>query len=101
MQNVASNIRNAHGILHKFKYVFPHIILFLYNNIAIPPKEYVKRNVQYQLLEFMSKFDEDLLQRAETFNLNSFVQKNLTYFINQYEVNCRRENDYVCPLVYI
>ena len=54
VQNVASNIRNAHGILHKFKYVFPHIILFLYNNIVIPTKEYVKRNVHSQLLEFMS-----------------------------------------------
>ena len=34
-------------------------------NIAIPPKEYLKRNVQYQLLELMSRFDEELLQRAE------------------------------------
>ena len=31
-------------------------------NIAIPPKEYLKRNVQYQLLELMSRFDEELLQ---------------------------------------
>ena len=42
---------------------------------AIPPQSYLKRNVQYQLLELLSKFDEYLLQRAETFNMNSFVQK--------------------------
>ena len=35
----------------------------------------LKRKVQYQLLESM--FGEDLLQIAETFNANSFVQKNL------------------------
>ena len=34
-----------------------------------------KINVQYQLLELISKFYEDLLQRAETFNMNSFIQK--------------------------
>ena len=49
----------------------------------------------------MSKFDEDLLQRAETFNMNSFVQNTETHFINQYEVNCIQENCYVCELIYI
>ena len=43
--------------------------------IAIPPKAYLKRNVQYQLLELMSRFDEELLQRAETFNMKSFILK--------------------------
>ena len=46
-----------------------------------------KKNVQYQLLELVSRFDEDLLQRAETFNMNSFIYKIKTHFINQYEVN--------------
>ena len=36
-------------------------------NIDVHPKEYLKRNVQYQLLELMSNFSEDILQRAETF----------------------------------
>ena len=70
-------------------------------NITIPPKKYLKRYVQYQLLELMSKFDEDLLQRAETFNMNSFIQKIKTHYINQSEVNCIQENCYVCALVYI
>ena len=60
-----------------------------------------KRYVQYQLLELMSKFNEDLLQRAETFNMKSFIQKIKTHFINQCEVNCIQENCYVCALVYI
>ena len=29
VQKVANKIRNVNGILHKFKYVFPHIILIL------------------------------------------------------------------------
>ena len=29
VQKVANKIRNVNGILHKFKYVFPHIILLL------------------------------------------------------------------------
>ena len=61
-------------------------------NVAIPPKEYLKRNVQYQLLELMSRFDEELLQRAETFNMKSFILKIKTHFINQYEINCIQEN---------
>ena len=32
----------------------------------------------------MYKFDEDLLQKATTFNINSFIQKKITHFINQY-----------------
>ena len=68
-------------------------------NVAIPPKEYLKRNVQYQLLELMSRFDEELLQRAETFNMKSFILKIKTHFINQYEINCIQENCYVCALV--
>ena len=36
----------------------------------------------------MSRFDEELLQRAETFNMKSFILKIKTYFINQYEINC-------------
>ena len=67
-------------------------------NIANPPKECSKRNVQYQLLELMSKFDEDLLQRAEDFNMKSFIHK--THFINLSEVYCIQENCYVCALVY-
>ena len=51
-------------------------------NIVILPK-YLKGNVQYQLLELMSKVDEDLLQRAETFNMKSFIQKKIkTHFVN-------------------
>ena len=61
-------------------------------NVAIPPKE-------YQLLELMSRFDEELLQRAETFNMKSFILKIKTHFINQYEINCIQENCYVCALV--
>ena len=68
-------------------------------NIAIPPKEYLKRNVQYKLLELMSRFDEELLQRAENFNIKSFILKFKTHFINQYEINCIQENCYVCALV--
>ena len=45
-------------------------------NITIPPKEYVMGNVHYQLLELMSRFDEELLQNTETFHMNSFVPKN-------------------------
>ena len=51
-------------------------------NIAIPPNEYLKRNVQYQLLKFMSKFDEYLLQRAQTFNMKAFIQKKHILSIN-------------------
>ena len=49
----------------------------------------------------MSKFDECMLQRAETFNMNSFAQQIITHFINEYEVNCKQENCYVCALVWI
>ena len=49
-------------------------------NIAIHPKENFKRNVQ--LLELMSRFDEDLLQRAEPFNMNSFIYKTHILSIN-------------------
>ena len=65
----------------------------------IRPKEYLKKNVQYQLLELITKFDADLLQRAKTFNMNSFIQTIKTHFIHQYEVNCRHENCNVCALV--
>ena len=61
-------------------------------NIAIPPKEYLKRNEQYQLLELMSRFDDELLQRAETFNMKSFILKIKTHFINLYGINCIQEN---------
>ena len=30
VQKVANNILNANGILHKFKYVFSHIIKYIY-----------------------------------------------------------------------
>ena len=36
----------------------------------------------------MSRFDEELLQRAETFNMKSFILKIKTHFTNQYEINC-------------
>ena len=65
-------------------------------NMAIPPKEYLMSNVQYQLLELMSRFDEDLLQRAEVLYMKSFIQ---THFTNQYEVYCIQETCYVCALV--
>ena len=69
-------------------------------NIAIPPKRiFLERNVQYKLLELVSRFDEELLQRAETFNMKSFILKIKTHFINQYEINYTQENCYVCALV--
>ena len=55
------NINNVHTSRYSLRNKRVHI--------AIPPQEYLKRNVKYQLLELMSKFDEDLLQRAETFNM--------------------------------
>ena len=70
-------------------------------NFAIPPKEYLKRNVQYQLLELMSRFAEDLLHRAETFNMKSFILKIKTHFINQYEVNRIQKNCCLCTCVHI
>ena len=56
--------------LHTSRYT----LLYMRVNIAIPQKNDLKRNVQYQLKELMSKFDEDLLEEAKTFNMNSFVQ---------------------------
>ena len=35
MQKVANTIRNVNGFLHKFKYVFPHIILFYIYTVLI------------------------------------------------------------------
>ena len=69
-------------------------------NIAIPPKRIFKRNVQYQLLELMSQFDEDLLQRAETFNIKSFIHTIKTHFINQYEANCIQDL-FVCLFLFV
>ena len=63
-------------------------------------KEYLKRNVQYQLLELMSQFDEDLLQRAETFNIKSFIHTIKTHFINQYEANCIQDL-FVCLFLFV
>ena len=51
---------------------------FFCGRSAMCPKEYLKRNVQYQLLELMSRFDEELLQRAETFNMKSFILKHIS-----------------------
>ena len=46
VQKVANKIRNVNGILHKFKYVFPHIILFhIYTSLIESHINYEAQNM--------------------------------------------------------
>ncbi len=65
-------------------------------NIPIVPREFLKRNTQYQLLELVSKFDKGLLQRAEHYSMKSYVLWLKQHFLSQYNVTCDIENCYVC-----
>ena len=52
MQKVANKIRNVNGILHKFKYDFPHIILFLIYTSSI------KSRINYCILLWGTNYDK-------------------------------------------
>ena len=121
MQKVANKIWNVNGILHKFKYVFPHRILILIYTYLI------ESHINYCILLWGTNYDKifklqkqairtislnhfkahtsplfksmNLLDITETFNMKSFILKIKTHFINQYEINCIQENCYVCAMV--
>ena len=69
VQKVANKIRNVNGILHKFKYVFPHIILILiYTSL-------IESHINYCLLLWGTNYDKIFKlqkQAIRTISLNHF-----------------------------
>ncbi len=67
--------------------------------IPIPYREYLKRNTRYQLLQLIHNFDRQLLGRAESDSMTSFVKHLKLHFINNYKQNCVLQSCYSCKYI--
>ena len=69
VQKLATKIQNVNGILHKFKYVFPHIIVFLiYTSL-------IESHINYCILLWGTNYDTIFKlqkQAIRTISLNHF-----------------------------
>ena len=65
VQKVANKIRNVNGILHKFKYVFPHIILILIYTSLIESHINILSTLMGQIFKLQK-------QAIRTISLNHF-----------------------------
>ena len=86
------DVPNRRYILSLFQTYTFLILLFVFTVSFL----IYSRNVQYQLLELMSMFDDDLLPRAGSFNMNpivhthiltvnmKFVYRKIIMFVNSY-----------------
>ena len=69
VQKVTNKIRNVNGILHKFKYVFPHIILILIHTSLI------ESHINYCMFLWGTNYDKIFKlqkQSIRTISLNHF-----------------------------
>ena len=77
VQKVANKIRNVNGILHKFKYIFPHIIfLNIYTSL-------IKSHINYCILYWGTNFDKIIKlqkQAIHTIFLNHFKAHTSSFF---------------------
>ena len=69
VQKVANKIRNVNGILHKFKYVFPHrILILIYTSL-------IESHINYCILLWGTNYDKIFKlqkQAIRTISLNHF-----------------------------
>ena len=62
----------------------------------MPPREYQKRNIKYQLRQLVLSTENRLLQRAENCSILSLANYFIQHFLNNYRINCDIENCYSC-----